>query len=188
MPRRPSAFRGVRIPIHADGPCAEKDQSKGANEFSRELLRKLYIRTPPGRGTERCPLRPGRILSGTQRETPALLRGLVSSCSREVLTRHKALELARGCRHRCVNGGEPVVAIGFGAAGEGEEFFLEAARDRARDAFADLDFIDRADGRDFDSRAAEEDFVDDVEHFAGDDTVPSREYSDLPRASRRRCA
>src|ERR1700676_5401964 len=61
------------------------------------------------------------------------------------------------------------MAIGFAAAGEREEFFLEFARDRSGDAFADLDFVDGADGRDFDGRAAEEDFVDDVEHFAGDD-------------------
>jgi hypothetical protein len=55
------------------------------------------------------------------------------------------------------------VAIGFGAAGEREKFFLEAARDGVGDAFADLDFVDGADGRDFDGCAAEADFDDDGE-------------------------
>src|SRR6266852_4259458 len=36
-------------------------------------------------------------------------------------------------------------------------------------AFADLDVVDGTDGGDFDGGASEEDFVDDVEHFAGDD-------------------
>src|SRR5258708_11164189 len=37
-----------------------------------------------------------------------------------------------------VDGREPAVAVGLGAAREREEFFLEFARDGAGDAFADL--------------------------------------------------
>jgi len=48
------------------------------------------------------------------------------------------------------------VAIGLAAAGDGEEFFLELASDGAGDAFADLDAVHGADGRDFDGRADEE--------------------------------
>src|SRR6266849_7720884 len=78
-------------------------------------------------------------------------------------------ELARGGGYWDVDGRKPVVAVGFAAAGDGEEFFLEPARDRAGCAFADLDVVDGTDGGDFDGGAGEEDFVDDVEHFAGDD-------------------
>ena len=61
------------------------------------------------------------------------------------------------------------MAIGLAAAGEREKFFLEPARYWTSDAFANLDLVDRADGRNFDGRAAEKEFVDDVQHFAGND-------------------
>src|SRR6266404_4005209 len=60
------------------------------------------------------------------------------------------------------------MTVGLAAAGDGEEFFLEFARDGASDAFADLDAIYGADGRDFDGRANEENFIHDVEHLARD--------------------
>src|SRR6267154_1553160 len=77
--------------------------------------------------------------------------------------------LTRGGADGGVDGGEPVVAVGLGPAGEGEELFLELARDRPGDSFADLDVIDGANRSDFDSSADEEDFVGDVEHFSRDD-------------------
>src|SRR5258708_40098147 len=76
-------------------------------------------------------------------------------------------KLARGGGYWGAYWGQPVVAIGLGAAGDGEELFLELARDGAGYAFADLDVVDGTNRRDFDGRPAEEDFVDDVEHFAG---------------------
>src|SRR5713226_1292544 len=78
--------------------------------------------------------------------------------------------LARGSDYGRAYWRKPVVAVGFVAAGDGEEFFLEPARDRAGCAFADLDVVDGTDGGDFDGGAGEEDFVDDIEHFARDDT------------------
>src|SRR5712692_5033670 len=78
-------------------------------------------------------------------------------------------ELARGSDYGRAYWRKPVVAVGFAAAGDGEEFFLQLAGDGAGYAFADLDVVDRTDGGDFDGGAGEEDFVDDVEHFAGDD-------------------
>src|SRR5262249_24622747 len=64
---------------------------------------------------------------------------------------------------------QPAVPVGLAAAGDGEKFFLELARYRAGDPLADLDVVDGTDGRDFDGRADEKDFIHDVEHFAGDD-------------------
>src|SRR5260370_27250583 len=78
-------------------------------------------------------------------------------------------ELARGGSHGGAYGRKRVVAVGLGAAGDGEKFFLEFAGDGAGYAFADLDVVDGTDGGDFDGGAGEEDFVDDVKHFAGDD-------------------
>src|SRR5260370_12005613 len=78
-------------------------------------------------------------------------------------------ELARGGSHGGAYGRKRVVAVGLGAAGDGEKFFLEFAGDGAGDAFADLNVVDGTDGGDFDGGAGEEDFVDDVKHFAGDD-------------------
>src|SRR6266481_2431598 len=77
--------------------------------------------------------------------------------------------LARGGGDGRVYRGEPVVAIGLAAAGDGEEFFLELASDGAGDASADLDAVHGADGRDFDRRADEEHFIRNVEHFARND-------------------
>src|SRR5271163_3926751 len=77
-------------------------------------------------------------------------------------------ELSRRRAYWCVYRGKPIVAVGFGAAGDGEEFFLKFAGDGAGDALADLNVVDGANGSDFDGGAYEEDFVDDVEHFAGD--------------------
>src|SRR6267154_2599472 len=67
------------------------------------------------------------------------------------------------------------MAIGLGAAGYGEEFVLQLAGDGTGYAFADLDVVDGANGRDFDRGAGKEDFVDDVEHFAGDDLLLHRD-------------
>lgn len=61
------------------------------------------------------------------------------------------------------------MAVFFFAAGDGEEFFLQFAGDRAGNAFANLNVIDRANRSHFDGGAAEEKFVHDVEHFARDD-------------------
>src|SRR6266404_4788781 len=77
--------------------------------------------------------------------------------------------LVRGGGHGGAYGRKPVVAVGLGAAGDGEKFFLEFAGDGAGDAFADLDVVDGTDGGDFYGGPGEEDFVDDVEHFARDD-------------------
>jgi hypothetical protein len=60
------------------------------------------------------------------------------------------------------------VEVGFVAAGDGEEFLLEAAGYGACYAFAYLDVVDGADRGDFYRGADEEDFVDDLEHFARD--------------------
>src|SRR5216684_4013864 len=79
-------------------------------------------------------------------------------------------ELARGSDYGRAYWRKPVVAVGFVAAGDGEEFFLKLARDGAGCAFADLDVVDGTDGGDFDGGAGEEDLVDDVEHFARDDS------------------
>src|SRR5271154_6580163 len=64
---------------------------------------------------------------------------------------------------------EPVVAVGLSAFDEGEEFVLDFFGDGAAGATADFYAVDGADRRDFDGGAAEEHFVDDVEHFAGND-------------------
>src|SRR4029077_7742447 len=80
-------------------------------------------------------------------------------------------ELARGGCHGGAYWGYPVVAVGLGAAGDGEKFFLEFAGDRAGDAFADRDVVDGTYRGDFNGRAGEEDFVDDIEHFARDDAL-----------------
>jgi len=61
------------------------------------------------------------------------------------------------------------VAVGFFAAGDGEEFVLDAFGDGAAGAVADDEAIDRADGRDFDGSAAEKQFICDVEHLARND-------------------
>src|SRR6267142_182080 len=61
------------------------------------------------------------------------------------------------------------MAIRFGAAGQGEKFFLEFARDGAGDAFADLNVVHGTNRRNFHGGAYEENFVHDVEHFARDD-------------------
>src|SRR5437879_5307145 len=74
--------------------------------------------------------------------------------------------LARGGADRGADRGEPVVTIGLGAFGDAEEFCLQCEGDWPGDAFADLDVIDGTDGRDFDSRAHEENFIHDVEHLA----------------------
>src|SRR5260370_19255381 len=78
-------------------------------------------------------------------------------------------ELARGGGHGGAYGRKGVVAVGLGAAGDREKFFLEFAGDGGGDGFGDLDVVDGTDGGDFDGGAGEEDFVDDVKHFAGDD-------------------
>src|SRR6266446_6011545 len=70
--------------------------------------------------------------------------------------------------HWSVDRREPVVLVGFGAAGDREKFFLQFSRDRAGDAFADLNVIYRADRRNFYGGANEENFVNDVQHFAWD--------------------
>src|SRR5690348_18120012 len=77
--------------------------------------------------------------------------------------------LARNGRNRSVNKCEPAMAIRFAAAREGEEFFLEAARNRPGDAFADLDLVDGADRSDFNGGSTEEDFIDNVKHFSWND-------------------
>src|SRR5437879_578876 len=68
-----------------------------------------------------------------------------------------------------VDGREPVVAVGLGAFGDGEEFCLQREGDWPGDTLADLDVVDGTDGGDLDSSADKEDFVSDVEHFSGDD-------------------
>jgi len=61
------------------------------------------------------------------------------------------------------------VAVRLGAFGDAEEFRLQREGDRPGDTLANLDVVDGTDGSDFDSGADEEDFVSDVEHFAGND-------------------
>src|SRR5579859_5405792 len=85
-------------------------------------------------------------------------------------------ELTRRRGYWGVYRGQPVVAVGPGAAGYGEEFFLQLTGDGAGDAFAHLDVVDGTDGCDFDGGAAEEDFVDDVQHLAGDDLFLHRDF------------
>ena len=48
--------RCVGIPVHADGAFAKKDQSKRADELSRELLRKVVHQgaSRPGNEAPRC--------------------------------------------------------------------------------------------------------------------------------------
>src|SRR5712664_3095005 len=77
--------------------------------------------------------------------------------------------LARGGADGGVDGREPVVAVRLGAFGDAEEFRLQREGDRPGDTLANLDVVDGTDGSDFDSGADEEDFVSDVEHFAGND-------------------
>ncbi len=62
-----------------------------------------------------------------------------------------------------------MVLVGLAAAGDGKEFFLQLSRDWSGNAFADLNMIHGADGSDLDSGANEENFVNDVQHFAWDD-------------------
>src|SRR5207244_13550322 len=69
---------------------------------------------------------------------------------------------------------EPVVAVGFGAFSDGEEFRLQCEGDWSGDAFADLDVVDGTNGSDFDGGAHEENFVGNVEHFARDDRFLER--------------
>src|SRR6266853_6775257 len=84
--------------------------------------------------------------------------------------------LARGGADGGVDGGEPVVAVRFGACGDAEEFCLQREGDRTGDTLADLDVVDGTDGSDFDSGTDKEDFVSDVKHFSGDDLFL---YSDV---------
>lgn len=63
------------------------------------------------------------------------------------------------------------MAVGFFAAGDGEEFVLNALGDGAAGAVADRNAIDGTDWRHFDGSAAEEKFVGDVQHFAGNDLL-----------------
>src|SRR5690242_14508905 len=79
-------------------------------------------------------------------------------------------KLAGGGAHRSADGREPVVAVVLRATGDGEEFFLQLARDWSGHAFAHLNVVHRADGGDFHSRAHEENFVGDIEHLAGNDS------------------
>src|SRR5208282_6825131 len=58
---------------------------------------------------------------------------------------------------------------------DGEEIFLNALGDGAARAVADLDAVDRANGRDFRGRAGEKNLVRDVEHFAGNDLLDERD-------------
>src|SRR5438445_4874881 len=85
-------------------------------------------------------------------------------------------KLARGGGYWGAYWSQPVVAIGLGAAGDGEELFLELARDSAGYAFSDLDVVDGTNRRDFDRRPAEEDFVDNVKHFARDNLFLDRDF------------
>src|SRR5712692_10363071 len=85
------------------------------------------------------------------------------------VNRREVLAGSRADRRTCRC--EPVVPVWLVAAGDGEEFFLKLASYRPSFVLADLYAVDRADGRDLDSRAGEEEFVDDVEHFAGDDLL-----------------
>src|SRR5260370_33162080 len=90
--------------------------------------------------------------------------------------------LARGGGDGGVDGCQPVVAVGFGAFGDAEEFCLQREGDRTGDALADLDVVDGTDGGDLDSGAHEEDFVSEVKHFSGDDLFLYRDvqvFSDL---------
>src|SRR5450432_920101 len=87
---------------------------------------------------------------------------------RDDLTGEEELS-ARGGGHRAIYRSQPIVTVGFGAAGQAEKFVLQLAGDGASDAFADGDVIDGSNRRDFHGGPYEEDFVDDVKHFAGDD-------------------
>ena len=58
------------------------------------------------------------------------------------------------------------MAVGLLAAGDGEEFFLNALGDRAARACSDLHAINRANWRDFRGGAGEENFICNVKHLA----------------------
>src|SRR5581483_3142827 len=62
--------------------------------------------------------------------------------------------------------GQPVEAVGHLAANNAVELVLDGARDRSHHAFPDADLIDRANWRYFRCRAAEENFVRQIEQFA----------------------
>src|SRR5271169_725989 len=64
---------------------------------------------------------------------------------------------------------EPPVGIFAGTVDHPEEFLLQPLRDRTAPPGADCDPVDGADRRDFGGRAAEENLVRDVQHFAGND-------------------
>ena len=60
------------------------------------------------------------------------------------------------------------MAVWFFAFGESEEFVLDSFRDWATGTYADFYSVNGADRSHFYGSAAEENFVCDVEHFAGD--------------------
>src|SRR5579864_1231454 len=72
------------------------------------------------------------------------------------------------------HGRQPVVAVGFFAAHDRVELFLDCLGDRAHRALADLDLVDGTDGGDFGGRAGEERFVADIEHLARDHLLDDR--------------
>src|SRR5579872_7212772 len=62
--------------------------------------------------------------------------------------------------------GEPAVPVGGRAIHDAEEFVLQRQGDRSGNAAVDGDLVNGADGGDFGSCAAEENFVRQVKHFA----------------------
>src|ERR1700722_19168305 len=69
---------------------------------------------------------------------------------------------------------EPVVAVGFDAAGQGEKFVLNALGYRPARACANLDAIHRANRSDLHGCAAEENLLGYVKHFARNHLLGNR--------------
>ena len=99
----------------------------------------------------------------SQRKMPVKRRGLWPTTNDRRRFLHPYRLLA-GNRHR----GQPVEAVGFFSADDGEEFFLQGAGDGANFTVRHGNSIHGTDRRDLGRGAGEEGLVGDVKHFARD--------------------
>src|SRR5271169_2022034 len=156
MPKSPSAFDACGNQSTQAAPSPKNTRANVPINSAVSFCGKLYIKEPPGRGTSR--VRCDRKDSIWNAKTNA---SLTASPWFQ--------QLPGDGGYRSVNRSQPIVAIRLCAAGQRKKFFLELARDRPCDAFADLNLVHRADRRDLHSRSAEENFIDNVKHLARDD-------------------
>src|ERR1035437_5709860 len=133
------------------GAVRSRAAREGTNRWGRRLSAASYQRVACARLVH--------VASGGQNSRATGLSGTPSG-------RHGYRRLLP---YQGVDRREPTVGVLARAVDHSEEFFLQPLGDGAAPAAADGDPVDGADRRDFGGGAAEENFVGDVEHLAGND-------------------